>query len=94
MTRFLKWAAIAGGLTAMAAALGLVGLEVPKPEWQADHDIDIKLVQGNINNVDRLITLEVLGAVQLQVYQNMREQDLLRKTEGQVPDYLLKEQER
>ena len=73
------------GLAAMAAALNW---DIPTPAW----DTDIRTVQAQIKSVDQLATQEALGAVQLRIYQNRREQNTIRTEKQPVPDYLLKEQ--
>lgn len=79
----------------LIAALALIGgvaatldVPVPKPAWEND----VRQVQAQVQDVDRLATQEALENVQLRLYRNLSEQDDWKSKGKRVPDYLLKEQ--
>lgn len=81
-----------GSLGAALVVLGTVAatldVPVPKPAW----DSDVRAVQAQVQDVDRLATQEALENVQLRLYRNLAEQDAWRQKGQPIPDYLLAEQ--
>ncbi len=88
MNGMKKVIAVAVGVTAIAAVVGLVGWKIPVPAWSTD----IEFVQAQIADVDLLATQEALETVNLRYYQNLREQGKFRADNLQLPNSLLREQ--
>lgn len=82
-------------ISSLIAALAFIGgaaatldVPVPKPAW----DTDVRAVQAQVADVDRLATENALEATQLRLYRNLAEQDQWKREGKRVPDYLTAEQ--
>lgn len=89
LTRRVTWAgSVASAIVAIAAALALFNVPVPRPVWASE----LQMVEGKLLELDNIITTDQLDDVTLRLYQNLREQNRYERIGDEIPDLLLQEQ--
>ena len=80
-------ASTATGLVAVATALTLIGLEMPRPAWASE----LKALAGHVVALDNALTASQLDDTRLRLYQNERERRTYITDNLAVPQFLITE---
>jgi hypothetical protein len=87
--RALSWTvATATGIVAISGALAVIGVDTPRPAWASE----LQIAEAKIQELDSIITSQQLEDTTLRLYQNLREQNIYKREDDDIPNYLLEEQ--